>query len=240
MTCIIVDDEPLARAGMALNVEKIPNLVLLGAFNNAMAAQNFLADHSVDLILLDINMPELSGLDFAKSLLSKPLIIFITAYSEFAVDSYELDAVDYLLKPLSFERFEKAIQKATQYQKMLQQGPADNFIESIESDFIFVRSDKRFYKIYFKDILFIKGLKDYVIVHTADKKLITAMNIRTIGNQLPAAMFMRVSKSYLINALHIASFDTDFVYIGQEEIPLGTSYREEFWAQYVQGKVVKR
>ncbi len=240
MTCIIVDDEPLARAGMAMNIEKITSLELIGAFGNAMAAQDFLKDNPTDLILLDINMPELSGLDFAKSMLSRPLIIFITAYSEFAVDSYELDAVDYLLKPVSFERFEKAIIKAEQYLRMVQTETNDNQIESIEEDFIFIRADKKFFKIYFKDILFIKGLKDYVVIHTSDKKLITAMNIRTIGNQLPARMFMRVSKSYIINNLHIISFDTDFIYIGSEEIPLGISYREAFLEQYVKNRIVKR
>lgn len=240
MTCIIVDDEPLARAGMAMNIEKIPSLQLIGAFGNALAAQDFLKDNPTDLILLDINMPELSGLDFAKSMLSHPLIIFITAYSEFAVDSYELDAVDYLLKPVSFERFEKAIIKATQYLRMVQSETMQNQIESIEEDFIFIRADKKFFKIYFKDILFIKGLKDYVVIHTSDKKLITAMNIRTIGNQLPAQMFMRVSKSYLINAIHIVSCDTDFIYIGNEEIPLGITYREAFFESYIKNRIIKR
>lgn len=240
MTCIIVDDEPLARAGMAMNIEKMSSLQLVGAFGSATAAQEFLKDNVTDLILLDINMPELSGLDFAKSLLSRPLIIFITAYSEFAVDSYEVDAVDYLLKPVSLERFEKAIIKAEQYLRMVQSETTQNQIESIEAEFIFVRADKKFFKIYFKDILFIKGLKDYVIIHTIDKKLITAMNIRTIGNQLPTEMFMRVSKSYLINTIHIISFDTDFIYIEKEEVPLGISYREAFFEQYVRNRIVKR
>lgn len=240
MTCIIVDDEPLARAGLAMNIEKIASLQLVGAFGNALAAQEFLKDNPTDLILLDINMPELSGLDFAKSMLSRPLIIFITAYSEFAVDSYELDAVDYLLKPVSFERFEKAIVKAAQYLRMVQTETNDNQIERIEADFIFIRADKKFFKIYFKDILFVKGLKDYVVIHTADRKLITAMNIRTIGNQLPVGMFMRVSKSYVINTIHIISFDTDFIYIDKEEIPLGISYREAFLEQYVKNRIVKR
>lgn len=240
MTCIIVDDEPLARQGMELNIANVSSLQLLGSFSNALAASDFLRKENVDLMFLDINMPELSGLDFLKSLKDAPLVIFTTAYPQYALESYELDAVDYLVKPIRIERFLKAVNKAESYLKLLQQDNNNNQVEKIEEDYMFIKADRKYFKIYFKDILYIEGLKDYVVIYTNDNKIITSMNVKTIAAQLPPAIFARVSKSYIVNTLHITSLDNELIYIQNNEIPLGQSYKEDFLQHYIEAKIVKR
>ncbi len=167
-------------------------------------------------------------------------MIFSTAYPQYALESYELDAIDYLVKPIRIERFLKAVNKAENYLKLLQQESNKNQVENIEDDFVFIKADRKFFKIYFKDILYIEGLKDYVIIYTADNKIITSMNVKTIAAQLPASIFARVSKSYIVNVLHITSFDHELVYILNNEIPLGQSFKEDFLKQYIDRKIVKR
>jgi len=218
MTCIIVDDEPLARQGMEMNIAQVSSLELLGSFSNALAASDFIRKENVDLMFLDINMPELSGLDFLKSLRDAPLVIFTTAYPQYALESYELDALDYLVKPIRIERFLKAVNKAENHLKLLQNVSNNNSVEKIEGDFVFIKADRKFFKIYFKDILYIEGLKDYVIIYTGDNKIITSMNVKTISAQLPSSIFARVSKSYIVNVMHITSFDNELVYIQNNEI----------------------
>ncbi|KIC94427.1 LytR/AlgR family response regulator transcription factor [Flavihumibacter solisilvae] len=240
MTCIIVDDEPLARQGMEMNIEAVASLQLLGSFSNAFAAGDFLRKEKVDIMFLDINMPELNGLDFLKSLRDVPLVIFTTAYPQYALESYELDAIDYLVKPIRIERFLKAVNKAENHLKLLQQESNSNHVEKIEDDFIFIKAERKFFKIYFRNILYIEGLKDYVIIYTAAEKVITAMNVKTIAAQLPDSIFARVSKSYIVNVLHLTSFDNEFVYIQSNEIPLGQSFKDNFMKQYIEGKVIKR
>lgn len=240
MNCIVVDDEPLARQGMEMNIANIASLQLLGSFSNALAASDFLRKENVDLMFLDINMPELSGLDFLKSLRDAPLVIFTTAYPQYALESYELDAIDYLVKPIRIERFLKAVNKAENHLRLLQQEANNNQVEKIEDDFVFIKADRKYFKIYFKDILYIEGLKDYVIIYTADNKIITSMNVKTIAAQLPASIFARVSKSYIVNVLHITSFDNELVYIQNNEIPLGQSFKDDFIKQYIDGKIVRR
>lgn len=232
MTCILVDDEPLAREGLAALIGQVSALTLLGSFGSAHEADAFLTLNPVDLLLLDINMPELNGLEFARSLSHRPLLIFTTAYSQFALDSYDLDAVDYLLKPIRLARLEKAVQKAAQY-KLLLHDARQQQDDGMRSDHFFVRADRRHYKVLFKDVLFIKGLKDYVVIHTPDKKLITAMNIKTVSRQLPPAQFIRVNKSFLVNTAHVTAFDSTYVYLGDEEIPFGAVYRDSFLEQYM-------
>lgn len=240
MNCIIVDDEPWAREGVKMLVEGMPELNLRGSFNNASAALAYLSTNQVDLVFLDIEMPGRNGLEFAAATSGKTLVIFITAYAEFAVNSYEVDAIDYLVKPIHKERFQKAVQKAIAYYALLHSGAAGNTIETIASDFMFVKADRRYFKIFFQDILFIEGLKDYVVLYVQDKKIITAMNIKTIHEQLPQHIFARVSKSYIINVQHIASFDNNTIYIGQQEIPIGSSYRSYFFDEFVKNRLLSR
>jgi DNA-binding LytR/AlgR family response regulator len=240
MKCILIDDEPLARAGLQKMLAGISSVDLLDGFSNAMDANDFLKNNEVDLMFLDIEMAALNGLEFAKSLIAKPLIIFITAYPQYALDSYEIDAIDYLVKPVRMERLLKAINKAENYLKLLLKNNEEPETASIENDYVFIKSDRRFVKIFFKEILYIEGLKDYVVIQTESKKILTAMNIKTIHAQLPEKIFTRVSKSFIVNTNHIISVDAHSIYIKEEEIPIGSNFKDEFFEKFISDKVIKR
>ena len=237
MNCIILDDEPLARAEMQSLIREVSNLEILGDFSNALTAVDFLKTNQVDLIFLDIQMPLMTGLEFAESLPKQSLIIFTTAYSQYALKSYELDAIDYLLKPIEKQRLEKAIYKAELYNQLLSQETIKNTVESNTKDFLFIKADRRFYKLNFDEIKFIEGLKDYVVIHTKTQKLITAMNLKTIHQKIPADIFLRVSKSFVINLNFIDSFDKHNIYIDESEIPLGEVYKSDFFEAYSGGSL---
>lgn len=235
MKCIIVDDEPIARKGIRSLVARVPELELLEMFNNASSAADYLTYHPVELIFLDIQMPGVTGIEFARDVPKTTLIIFTTAYTEFALDSYEVDAVDYLVKPIEFERFRKAVDKALNYYSLLTNGEKED-IEQVEDDYLFVKSERRYFKVNFEDILFIEGLKDYVILQLTDQRVITKMSLKAIHEQLPRHTFFRINKSYIVNTLHINSFDNNDVFIRMHEIAIGNSYREEFFDKYVMKK----
>ncbi|RZL46022.1 MAG: response regulator transcription factor [Pedobacter sp.] len=240
MNCIIVDDEPLARDAIEMLVDKTENLKLIGTFNSAISASNFLKDNDVELVFLDIQMPGTNGIDFAKTIAKETFVIFTTAFSEFATDSYEVDAIDYLIKPVKLERFKKAVEKAQVYYKLFKADYTRNNIQEIAEDYFFLKADRKIFKVYFDQILFIEGLKDYVVVHTENQKVITAMNIKTIHDQLPKNLFVRVSKSYVINTKHIESVDNNTVYIGKNEIPIGNIYRDFFFTEFVTKRILSR
>ena len=233
MNCIIVDDEPLAREGMLLLLGEIGGLSVSGSFGSAKKALEFLKANPVDLVFLDIQMPNLTGLEFASKLPGETLVIFTTAYSEYALDSYEVDAVDYIVKPIVRERLERAVSKAFLYWELL--GAKENraTVENASDDYILVKADRKFHKICFEDIHFVEGLKDYVVIHCRSGRLITALNLRTISKLLPQKNFVRVSKSYIVNTDHITSFDNHSLNIGTSEIPIGEVYRKEFLNLYL-------
>jgi len=237
MNCIIIDDEPLAREGIKQYIDGVSDLDLIGSFKSALEAGNFLQSNAVDLMFLDIQMPGITGTEFLKTLQIKPLTIMTTAYTDYAIESFELDVVDYLLKPIRLARFMKAVNKAKELFD-LYQNPHE--VEKIEDDFIYVKADRKFVKIFYKEINYIKGLKDYVSIHTNDKKIITAMNVKTILSHLPDKIFYRVNKSYIINIDKIDTVETDFVNLGGEEIPIGQSYKEAFLKDVIKGKLIKR
>ena len=237
MNCIIIDDEPLARVEMQSLIQEISKVEVLASFSNAFTALDFLKTNQVDLIFLDIQMPLMTGLEFAESLPKQSLIIFTTAYSQYALKSYELDAIDYLLKPIEKQRLEKAIYKAELYNQLLSQETIKNTVESNTKDFLFIKADRRFYKLNFDEIKFIEGLKDYVVIHTKTQKLITAMNLKTIHQKIPADIFLRVSKSFVINLNFIDSFDKHNIYIDESEIPLGEVYKSDFFEAYSGGSL---
>ncbi len=235
MKCIIVDDEPIARKGIKKLVEQISRLELLDSFNSAEAASEFIQTTQVDLIFLDIQMPGISGIEFARSIPKHTLIIFTTAYSEYALDSYEVDAIDYLVKPIDPAKFRKAVDKAITYHSLLLE--EDNkSVENVEDDYIFVKSDRRFFKIHLKDILFIEGLKDYVIIQMDGQRIITRMNIKNIHDLLPKSIFLRINRSYIVNKNHIDSFDNNDVFIKNYEIAIGNTYRDTFFEEFTKNK----
>ena len=232
MTCIIIDDEPLAREGLQSQIEELSQLQILGKFSSALTAMDFLKIHSVDLIFLDIQMPKVTGLEFAEQVSKETLIIFTTAYSQYSLKSYEFDAIDYLLKPIDKNRLEKAIKKAVIYYNLLAESTIKNIIEGSTDDFLFIKSDRKYYRVKFQDIRFIEGLKDYVVIYTQDQKLITAMNLKTIHQKISSKSFLRVSKSYVVNTDYINSFDNHSIYIKEFEIPLGEVFKDEFFRIY--------
>jgi two-component system, LytTR family, response regulator len=241
MNCIIIDDEPLAREGMKMHIDNMPNLKLLGSFSSPFDATELIQQGNIDLIFLDINMPEINGLNFVQSLLHPPLIIFATAYPQYALDSYELDSVDYLIKPIRFERFVKAVHKVENYLSLLQSKEINKIeVEDIAESFIYVKTDKKYFKIEFNDILYIEGLRDYVAIHTKEKKIIASMNVKTIYDKLPGKTFARISKSYIVNTVHIIYFDSYNVYVQHAELPIGTNFKDDFIKNYIEGKVVRR
>ncbi len=230
MKCIIVDDEPIARKGIKKLVDSVSQLELLGAFNSAEAAAEFMHTTPVDLLFLDIQMPGINGIEFARRIPKQTLIIFTTAYSEYALDSYEVDAVDYLVKPIDPVKFRKAVDKAITYHSLLME-EEEKQVEQVQEDFIFVKSDRRYFKVNLHDILFIEGLKDYVIIQLEKQRIITRMTVKSIHEILPQDLFLRVNRSYIINRNRIDSFDNNDVFIGSHEIAIGNMYRDEFFEQ---------
>ncbi|AZS28520.1 LytR/AlgR family response regulator transcription factor [Butyricimonas faecalis] len=232
MNCIIIDDEPLAREAIEILVKDTSQLNLLGMFNNALAASKFMEENPVDLIFLDIQMPGITGIEFARNISKRSLVIFTTAYSEYAVDSYEVDAIDYLIKPIDPERFHKAVNKAIAYHSLLLKEEKEN-IEAGNTEYFFVKSERRYFKINYKDILFIEGLKDYVIIQLDEQRVITRMNLKNIFELLPKHDFLRVNKSYIVNTKHIDSFDNNDIFIKTHEIAIGNTYRDAFFEAFM-------
>jgi DNA-binding LytR/AlgR family response regulator len=240
MTCIIVDDEPLARKAIQKLVYQTENLECIASFNGADATRVFLDKNAVDLVFLDIQMPGVNGIEFARTIPKKTLVVFTTAFHEFASESYEVDAIDYLIKPVKLERFQKAVEKAQTYCKLFHNDYINSNIENISDDYIFVKADRRMFKVHFSDILFIEGLKDYVVIYLENQKVITLMNIKTINDLLPKNFFVRVSKSYIINVNKIDSVDNNSIYIGKNEIPIGNIYRDFFFNEFVTKKILNK
>ena len=220
MTCIIIDDEPLAVGLLESYVSKIEDLNLLGSFNNPLDALQLLRETSVDILFLDIQMPEITGIEFKKIINPEVKVIFTTAYSDYALESYELNAVDYLLKPITFQRFLQAIEKIKEKASPL-------IIES-NADYIFVKTEYRLQKIQYSDILYLKGLSDYVAIQTKSGKVLTLQNMKDFEKNLWKNKFVRVHKSYIVNLEHIEFIERNRIVIESEYIPIGATYKEAF------------
>ena len=202
---------------------------MLGSFADADTAGKFILENQVNIVFLDIRMPGADGIEFAKTIPKETLVIFTTAYSEYAVDSYELEAIDYLLKPIELTRFQRAVEKACDYLLLFSEKSQKNQLETVEQNHIFVKSDRRYFRIVFENILFIEGLKDYIVIYTDDKgKIITKTTLKAMNEQLPKDIFMRVSKSYIVNIDRIESFNAGDIFIGTHEITIGNAYRDAF------------
>ena len=227
MRCIIIDDEPLALELLEDNIKQVEYLHLVGSCRNAIQAMQLLQEHSVDLIFCDIQMPGISGLQLVKSLAIKPLVIFVTAYEQFAIDGFELDVVDYLLKPVSFERFLKACNKANTTSEFNKKQPAPVATEKPRK-YLFVYADYNLIKISHDDITYIEGLKDYVKLYATNlpKPILSRITIKALEEQLPADQFFRVHKSYIVNLDHLHSIRKGRIKIGDAEIPYSENYKD--------------
>lgn len=225
MKCIIIDDEPIARKGMKRLIEFHSDLELTASLDSAESAEAWLSENQADLIFLDIEMPGMNGIEFARKLPEKCMVIFTTAYSDYALDSYEVEAIDYLVKPINKDRFNRAVARAVTYKNLVDL----TVVNSIDSDleYIIVKSDRKFVRIRLDDILYIEGLKDYVIIHLLDKRVITRMMVKSMEEMLPKNKFIRISKSYIVNKQKVEAFDNKDVNIGSTELAIGLSYREQ-------------
>lgn len=236
LQCIIIDDEPLARTGLKEYIQDVAFLQLAGEYDNPMKAIDTLLQQKIDLIFLDIQMPRMTGLEFLKTLTQPPLIIFTTAYPQYAVEGFELNAIDYLLKPFSFERFWKAALKA----KSLREPAVQPVAAGPEPDYFFIKSDNKLIKIKYDEILFIEALQNYVAVHTTEKKYITYLTFRSIEEYLPAGRFVRTHKSYIVAAGKVESIEGNEIRIGQHHIPISRTERETVLQQLLQNRLLKR
>ncbi len=233
-TCIIIEDEPLARHLMEAYVKKVPQLTLVKSFSSSLAALDFLRENTIDILFSDIQMPEITGITLLKILQKKPLVILTTAYSEYALEGYELEVFDYLLKPISLERFLKAVEKATirltTSQPVVQEKIVQEITVSSEGNqaFIFVKDGTKLVKIRLNEILYIEGLKDYVSIHTKDRKIVTLQTMKSLETQLPDYQFIRIHNSFIIAFDAIDAIDKEKVQIGKNFLPISDTYRKVF------------
>ena len=239
--CLVVDDEPLALHIIEDYITKVPFLELVKSTTNAIEALTLVQEGGADLVFLDIQMPELTGIQFLKIANRKAKFIITTAYPQYALEGYELDVIDYLLKPIAFERFYKAAQKASAViqpaaeSTMLE--PAKQTQHDFLSDFIFVKTEHKIQKVYLNDILFIEGLKDYISIFTAAERVITLQNMKKMEEALPEINFIRVHKSYIVSIDKINSIERSRIFIQDKIIPVGDTYRDEFF-KIIDGKNV--
>ena len=239
LKCIVIDDEPLALMQMQNYVARVPFLELVESFDNAVEARDFLGtDNTVDLIFVDINMPELSGIDFVRGLESAPMVVFTTAYSEYAVESFKLDAIDYLLKPFSFESFERAAKKAQSIAQLLALRDSTNSDslplgeQSAEKECISIRADHKTSLVRYSNIVYIESAGEYVRLHLADGgHLVTLFRLKNMESALPSERFVRVHRSFIVNLEHVTGYTKGRVFLtGDEYAPIGENYRDSFAA----------
>lgn len=234
LRCIIVDDEPLARKGLSEYVQDIPNLQLVSSFEQAMAAADFLKTQAVELILLDIRMPKISGIEFLKSLKSPPLVIFTTAYPEYALESYELDVVDYLVKPIPFERFKKAVQKATEYASLRVQRNVSRH------DYFFIKCNHKLEKIEYQELLLVEAMENYCILHLPGRKLISYITLTHMQDKLPADRFMKVHKSFLVALDKVKSLEGNQLLVGTFQVPISRNLKAEVAKRVLGNNLIRR
>lgn len=229
--CLVVDDEPLALDILEDYISKVPFLTLVKTTTSAIEGLSLVQNDAIDLVFLDVQMPELTGIQFLKIINGKCDVILTTAYSQYALDGYDLDVVDYLLKPIAFDRFYKAAQKVLQSSGNTNSSAPEVLSVQKNHDFIFVKTEHKIQKIYLDDILYIEGLKDYISIFTRSERIITLQNMKKMEESLPSKSFIRVHKSYIIALGKIESIERSRIQIGEKTIPIGDTYREYFFKQ---------
>ena len=225
--CLLVDDEPPSLEILRTYISTVPMLKVVGECYHAMGAFEYIQRHAVDVIFLDVNMPRLSGIDFIKALPNPPKVIFTTAHRDFAVEGFELGAIDYLLKPYSLDRFLRAVHRMLNPDSKNQKTSAASLTEEKPDRFLYVRADRKMVKVLIDEILYVESLKDYVRIFIGDKQIITKQTITALAEMLPESEFLRVHRSYIVAQHKIDSYHQHAVFIGKTEIPVGPLYRQE-------------
>jgi DNA-binding LytR/AlgR family response regulator len=223
MNCIIADDEPLARKGLTNFVNEVPFLRLIAMCSNAFQVIDELKNNSCDLLFLDIQMPKMTGIEFLKNVHNAPATIITTAYPDYALVSYELDVIDYLVKPIPFERFVKAVSKAKEYSYL----KSLSVQEKSNADFFFIKCENRYEKIFFKEIIFVQALQNYVIIQTESKRFISYLTFKGVEEYLPKENFLKVNKSYLVSLAKVESITSHEIKIGSHSFKIGDSHKDE-------------
>ena len=237
INCIIIDDEPLARAGLKEYVADIDFFNLLGEFDNPLSATEILGSGKVHLLFLDIQMPRIHGIDFFKTLKDPPAVIFTTAYPQYALDGFEVNALDYLVKPISFDRFLKAALRAKEFYGLRQN---DKTEATDNAAYFFIKADNRVVKIFYTDILFVEALQNYVTIYTTEKKYISYLTFKSVEDYLPSIDFIKVHKSYIIAAAKVDSIDGNEIRMGAHHIPISRSLKDDVMEKLLNGKFLKR
>lgn len=237
LKCVIIDDEPIARKVLQEYIEEIDYLELAGQAENPLKAMTLLNTQEIDILLLDINMPKINGIDFLKSSRSDASVIITTAYAEYAVESYGLDVLDYLVKPIGFDRFLKACNKAKDAREAKKstkgqpQKPDDHF---------FIKSNNQIEKVFYNDLLYAEAMLNYVMLYTSSKKMMVYVTIKSLEEQLPAALFIKVHKSFIVNISKVKSIEGNVLDIGNEKISISQSLREKVVSEIIKDKMIKR
>ena len=235
--CIIVDDEPLARKGLAEYIADVDFLQLVGEFDNPVKAIDFVSSNEVNLIFLDIEMPRITGLEILKTMRNLPPVILTTAFPQYAVEGFELNVLDYLLKPVSFDRFLVAANRAKESYEVRQKNiPGANKTD----DYFFIKADNKLVRIVFNDILFAEGLQNYVVIHTKERKYISYLTFKSLEEYLPAERFIRVHKSFIVSADRVESIEGNDIRIGQHQIPVSRNLKDEVMNRLLSGRFLKR
>ncbi len=230
--CLVIDDERLARDYLKNYISKVPELELMGDFNSPLKATELIKSGNIDLLFLDIQMPDITGVEFLKSMVNKPEVIFTTAYQEFALEGYNLSVIDYLLKPFSFERFFQAVNKVIDKLKLKSEkdyeiDPTAQHQTTYSDNFLTIRADRKFYKINFSDIIYIEGQKAYVTFHTSKKPITALVSLKELEESLPKNKFLRIHKSYIVSISEIESLEGNIIEISNLKLPVGKLYKED-------------
>ena len=235
--CIIIDDEPLSRKGLSVFIEEMDFLQLEGSFSNPLEAMTFLEANPVDLILLDIQMPKMNGLDFLKTMRNPPVTIITTAYPNFAVQSYEFNVIDYLIKPVPFERFVKAITKSREYLKLINstEKPGIN-----STPYFFIKCDSRIEKIRFDELIYVEAMQNYVMLHTLRNRFVSYLTFKSVEEYLPSEDFLRVQKSFIVNLHHIINIEGNEISIADKKITISRTNKEEILNTILRNRYLKR
>lgn len=235
LNCVIIDDEPLAREGMADYVKEIDFLHLVDTCENPVALMKLMDQHPIDLIFLDIQMPKMNGIDFLKIIQKPPMVIITTAYPSYALEGFQLNVMDYLLKPITFDRFFKAVSKAREYHQLVNRATVQK--AEAATDYFFIKCGSKYEKIHFEDILYVEGMQNYITIYTLKGKYVTLLYLKNLEQNLDSHAFIRVHKSYIVAIDKIEAIEGNEIFIQQHRIPISRNYREQVIEQVVSNKL---